>query len=82
MSLICTADRDGEPSSMFQNGIIVHYDTQEHTSWGFFAAKACCGMEPIYEPTGPGTNSKYEGAVIWIIYTMGAQGERIFNKLN
>lgn len=28
------ADRDGEPSSMFQNGIIVHYDTQEHTSRG------------------------------------------------
>lgn len=59
MSLICTADRDGKPSSMFQNGIIVHYDTQEHTSQGFFAAEACFRMEPIYEPTGPGTNSKY-----------------------
>lgn len=64
MSLICTADRDGEASGMYQNGIIVHYDTQEHTSRGFFAAEMCCRMDPIYKPNGPGTNSKYEGAII------------------
>lgn len=65
-----------------QNGIIVHYDTQEHTSQELFAAGVCCRIEPIYEPICLQTNSKYGGAVIWIIYTEGAEGWGIFNMMN
>lgn len=57
-----------------QNGIIVHYNTQKHTSQAFFAASVCCRVETIYEPICLQSNSKYEGAVIWIIYTGGAEG--------
>lgn len=57
-----------------QNGIIVHYDTEKHISQEFFAAGVCCRIETIYEPICLQPNFKYEGAVIWIIYTGGAEG--------
>lgn len=59
MTLIWVADTVAAPDSHVQNWIIVHYDTQEHTSQG-----VCCRIEPIYEPIGLQPNSKYEGAVI------------------
>lgn len=36
MTLIWLANTHTAPTSMSKNGIIVHYDTQEHTSQGFF----------------------------------------------